>query len=85
MFITGPAVIKSVTAEEVTPEQLGGRRIGLTVEHPFERNLLLVLAIRTFGAENDGHAAATKFIDDPVAANGIARLRQGLGFAMANQ
>lgn len=24
MFITGPAVIKSVTAEEVTPEQLGG-------------------------------------------------------------
>ena len=24
MFITGPAVIKSVTAEEVTAEQLGG-------------------------------------------------------------
>ena len=32
MFITGPAVIKSVTGEEVTAEDLGGAMSGISVD-----------------------------------------------------
>ena len=57
----------------------------MTVEHPFESNLLLVLAIGAFGAKNDGHAAASQLINDPIAADQIASLGQVLIFAMAQQ
>jgi methylmalonyl-CoA carboxyltransferase 12S subunit len=45
MFITGPQVIKQVTGEEVTPDQLGGPETHMTAS-----------GVIHFVAEDDGHA-----------------------------
>jgi propionyl-CoA carboxylase beta chain len=52
MFVTGPDVVKTVTNEEVTAEELGGARIHTTkssiADHAYENDLECLLQMRRF-------------------------------------
>lgn len=52
LFITGPDVVKTVTGEDVTQEQLGGAKTHTTVSgvahKSFENDIDALLQLRTF-------------------------------------
>ncbi|MDH3715162.1 MAG: acyl-CoA carboxylase subunit beta [Gammaproteobacteria bacterium] len=74
MFVTGPEVVKTVTHEEVTHEQLGGAKTHSTVsgvaDRSFENDVEALLMLRRFIdflPANNGEAAPQVRVDDPVA------------------
>ncbi len=73
MFVTGPKVVKSVTGEVVTAEQLGGAKIHSTrsgVSHFLaendEENLLLVRKILSYMPSNNLEEAPIISCSDPI-------------------
>lgn len=80
MFLTGPKVVKAVTGEDVTQEQLGGARVHTTksgvahfsVENE-EDGLSLIRNLLSFLPQNNLEETPLKETDDP-----IDRLEDGL-------
>lgn len=80
MFLTGPKVVKAVTGEDVTQEQLGGARVHTTksgvahfsVENE-EDGLSLIRNLLSFLPQNNLEETPLKKTDDP-----IDRLEDGL-------
>ena len=80
MFLTGPKVVKSVTGEDVTQEQLGGARVHSTksgVAHfavdTEESGLSLIRNLLSFLPQNNLEETPLRKTDDP-----IDRLEDGL-------
>jgi propionyl-CoA carboxylase beta chain len=80
MFVTGPEVVKTVTHEEVTHEQLGGAKTHATVSGVADRTfvndveaLLMLRRFIDFLPANNREAAPHVDVDDP-AARGEASL-----------
>lgn len=72
MFITGPEVVKSVTKEEVTPEQLGGTKAHCAVSGvahgAFENDIAALLNLRellTYLPQSNREVAPRRVCDDP--------------------
>ncbi|MDP8206613.1 MAG: acyl-CoA carboxylase subunit beta [Candidatus Electryonea clarkiae] len=73
MFVTGPRVVKTVTHEEVTPEELGGADIHATksgvahlVADTEEETLELIRKLITFMPSNNTEEAPFVSCDDPI-------------------
>lgn len=74
MFVTGPKVVKTVTGEDVTQEQLGGASIHATksgVAHFVAENedegILLIRKLLSFIPQNNLEEAPLKLTNDPIA------------------
>lgn len=73
MFVTGPKVVKTVTGEDVTQEQLGGASIHATksgVAHFVAENedegILLIRKLLSFLPQNNLEEAPLKLSNDPI-------------------
>ena len=73
MFVTGPKVVKTVTGEDVTQEQLGGASIHATksgVAHFVAENedegILLIRKLLSFLPQNNLEEAPLKLTNDPI-------------------
>lgn len=73
MFVTGPKVVKTVTGEDVTQEQLGGASIHATksgVAHFVAENedegILLIRKLLSFIPQNNLEEAPLKLTNDPI-------------------
>jgi methylmalonyl-CoA decarboxylase subunit alpha len=74
MFVTGPKVVKTVTGEEVTDEQLGGARVhgsksGVThfVAENEQEGILLIRKLLSYLPQNNLEDAPLANCDDPIA------------------
>ncbi|MFH2141344.1 MAG: acyl-CoA carboxylase subunit beta [Bacteroidota bacterium] len=73
MFVTGPKVVKSVTGEEVTAEQLGGAKVHASksgvahfISENEEEGLLLIRKLISYLPQNNLEETAIAFCDDPI-------------------
>jgi Acetyl-CoA carboxylase, carboxyltransferase component (subunits alpha and beta) len=73
MFVTGPKVVKTVTGEDVTQEQLGGASIHATksgvahfVAENEEEGILLIRKLLSFLPQNNLEEAPIKLTSDPL-------------------
>lgn len=71
MFLTGPAVVKTITGEEVTKEELGGATVHATksgvagfVAKNNEEALCIIRKILSFLPSNNQETAPVKIMDD---------------------
>ena len=72
LFITGPDVVKTVTGEEVTQEELGGAKTHTTVSgvahRSFENDIDALVQLRTFMGyipQSSSDPAPIRHSDDP--------------------
>jgi acetyl-CoA carboxylase carboxyltransferase component len=73
MFVTGPKVVKTVTGENVTTEELGGANVHATrsgvahfVSDDEEEGLLLIRKLLSFLPQNNLEDPPLAFCDDPI-------------------
>lgn len=73
MFVTGPKVVKTVTGEDVTQEQLGGASIHATksgvahfVADNEDEGILLIRKLLSFLPQNNLEEAPLKLTNDPI-------------------
>jgi len=73
MFVTGPKVVKSVTGEEVTSEELGGAMVHSTrsgvahfVSDTEEEGIMLIRKLLSFLPQNNLEDPPLAFCDDPI-------------------
>ncbi|WP_320052432.1 acyl-CoA carboxylase subunit beta [uncultured Acetobacteroides sp.] len=73
MFVTGPKVVKTVTGEDVTQEQLGGASIHATksgvahfVADNEEEGILLIRKLLSYLPQNNLEEAPLKLTNDPI-------------------
>ncbi len=73
MFVTGPKVVKTVTGEDVTTEQLGGPKVHASksgvahfISDTEEEGLLLVRKLLSYLPQNNLEEAPLAFCDDPI-------------------
>ena len=73
MFVTGPKVVKTVTGEEVSAEQLGGAKVHASksgvahfVSETEEEGLLLIRKLISYLPQNNLEDPPIAFCDDPI-------------------
>jgi acetyl-CoA carboxylase carboxyltransferase component len=73
MFVTGPKVVKTVTGEDVTTEQLGGPKVHASksgvahfISDTEEEGLLLIRKLLSYLPQNNLEETPLAFCDDPI-------------------